>query len=68
MKAFDSNIAKNIIIKDLRLKNVDDGNIKFLLDSLSAEPVAAASVGQVYKGYLPDIGHVAVKAQIPDLK
>ena len=68
MKAFDSNIAKNIIIKDLRLKNVDDGNIKFLLDSLSAEPVAAASVGQVYKGYLPDVGHVAVKVQRPDLK
>ncbi|EOD03895.1 hypothetical protein EMIHUDRAFT_69353, partial [Emiliania huxleyi CCMP1516] len=36
-----------------------------LLDSLSAEPVAAASLGQVYRGALPDGTPIALKVQRP---
>jgi hypothetical protein len=43
-------------------------DIQSLIDSLSDEPVAAASVGQVYKGYLPNYGPVAVKVQRPEIK
>lgn len=43
-------------------------DIQSLIDSLSDEPVAAASVGQVYKGYLPNYGAVAVKVKRPGIK
>lgn len=38
------------------------------LDSLSNEPVAAASIAQVYKGHLPGYGPVAVKVQRPGIR
>lgn len=47
---------------------VSTDDIQRLIDSLSNEPVAAASVGQVYKGYLPNYGPVAVKVQRPGIK
>lgn len=68
MKAFDTEIAKQIIEEELTSANVDEITIAILLDSLSTEPIAAASVGQVYKGYLPDVGDVAVKVQRPALQ
>ena len=72
MKAFDTTIAKGIIRDELQLQlqsnNISISTIDSLLDSLSEEPVAAASVGQVYKGYLPNVGYVAVKVQRPGLK
>ena len=43
-------------------------DVQSLIESLSNDPVAAASVGQVYKGYLPNYGHVAVKVQRPEIK
>ncbi len=43
-------------------------DVQSLIDSLSEEPVAAASVGQVYKGHLPNYGPVAVKVQRPEVK
>ena len=48
------------------IQNEDD--LKMFMDSLSKEPVAAASVGQVYKGDLPGYGPVAVKVQRPGIK
>lgn len=48
------------------VENIED--IQCLIDSLSEAPVAAASVGQVYKGYLPNYGPVAVKVQRPEVK
>lgn len=82
MQPFDTNVAKNIIKNELMLMGsnnqfeksddnliiYDENDIKSLIDSLSDEPVAAASVGQVYKGYLPNYGFVAVKVQRPDVK
>ena len=38
------------------------------LDSLSEEPVAAASIAQVYQGLLPGYGPVAVKVQRPGIR
>lgn len=68
MEAFDTDIAKQVIEKELKNVNVDDGKISTLLESLPLDPIAAASVGQVYKGYLPSFGYVAVKVQRPGLK
>ncbi len=82
MEPFDTNVAKNIIKNELMLmgsndqfensdeslKMYDKNDIQSLIDSLSDEPVAAASVGQVYKGYLPNYGFVAVKVQRPHVK
>ena len=39
-----------------------------LMESLSCEPVAAASIGQVYKGHLPSYGNVAIKVQRPGVR
>jgi predicted unusual protein kinase regulating ubiquinone biosynthesis (AarF/ABC1/UbiB family) len=38
-----------------------------LLDGLEPEPVAAASLGQVHRGRLPDGTRVAVKVQYPEI-
>ena len=48
------------------IQTTDD--LKTFMDSLSKEPVAAASVGQVYKGGLPGYGPVAVKVLRPGIK
>jgi predicted unusual protein kinase regulating ubiquinone biosynthesis (AarF/ABC1/UbiB family) len=39
-----------------------------LLDHLSVQPVAAASVGQVYKSYCAEFGHVAIKVKRPSVE
>mmetsp|Transcript_45568 Transcript_45568/g.67176 ORF Transcript_45568/g.67176 Transcript_45568/m.67176 type:complete len:440 (+) Transcript_45568:3-1322(+) len=38
------------------------------MESLSKQPVAAASIAQVYKGMLPGYGEVAVKVQRPGIR
>eukprot|EP00596_Hydrurales_sp_CCMP1899_P003662 CAMPEP_0119053258 /NCGR_PEP_ID=MMETSP1177-20130426/74319_1 /TAXON_ID=2985 /ORGANISM="Ochromonas sp, Strain CCMP1899" /LENGTH=820 /DNA_ID=CAMNT_0007033169 /DNA_START=102 /DNA_END=2561 /DNA_ORIENTATION=+ len=61
---FSTEDARAIIKQDLELGNdlVDQ-----LLSTLSAEPVAAASLGQVYKATIDGVA-VAVKVQRPDLR
>lgn len=73
MEPFDSDTAKQIIRYELlsnstslRLRQPD--KLEEFLQSLSAEPVAAASVGQVFKGQFPGYGEVAVKVQRPGIR
>jgi aarF domain-containing kinase len=68
MAAFDTDVAKLIIETELKNAGVEEIRIAILLDSLSPAPVAAASVGQVYKGYLLDVGEVAIKVQRPGIR
>ena len=68
MLPFDTNTAKDIIRKELTRANIDESSIDQLLYSLSEYPVAAASVGQVYKGALDGFGEVAVKVQRPGIR
>lgn len=49
--------------KEAMLKDVEA-----LVSSLTDEPVAAASIGQVYKAYVPGKGNVAVKVQRPGVR
>ena len=58
-----------VCLKEARLEQggVDTATISCLLDNLS-EPVAAASIGQVYKSKLPGYGTVAIKVQRPGLR
>ena len=76
---FDNFTAKRIIRRELKqtLKRQNteknrfinsDEDLKQFLDSLSAEPVASASISQVYKGELPGFGSVAVKVQRPGIR
>ena len=83
MEPFDSGVARDIIRREwlLRLPQGNDNDdqhrpstssysqldIEALLDSLSSKPVAAASIGQVYRGYLPGYGPVAVKVKRPGI-
>ena len=77
MSPFDNLTAKRIIRRDLRTLShsqkddyiYDAATRKAFLDSLSdQEPVAAASIAQVYKGHLPGYGAVAVKVQRPGIR
>jgi predicted unusual protein kinase regulating ubiquinone biosynthesis (AarF/ABC1/UbiB family) len=65
MQPFSTEIAQDIIRSEL---NVTVDNVDALVESLSEEPVAAASIGQVYKGFLPNYGAVAVKVQRPGIR
>ena len=67
MKSFDTTTAKSIIRRELS-GILEENEIIIFLASLTDEPVAAASVGQVYKGYLPEYGTVAVKVQRPGIR
>ncbi|MEL6552934.1 MAG: AarF/ABC1/UbiB kinase family protein [Cyanobacteria bacterium J06621_11] len=58
---FSNEIARQIIFKDL------DRYPEDVYSSFSAEPVAAASLGQVYKARLYSGEEVAVKVQRPNL-
>jgi len=60
---FDSEIARKVLRKEL---GVDD--LSEIFSSLSEEPVASASIGQVYKGTLKKTGQeVAIKVQRPGI-
>lgn len=48
--------------------HIDEATIRQLVDSLSSKPIAAASVGQCYKGTLPGYGEVAVKVRRPGIE
>lgn len=67
MAPFDNEHAREILRNELGQVLSTNELIAFL-NSLSDEPVVAASIGQVYKGYLPDRGHVAVKVQRPNIR
>lgn len=68
MAEFPTETAKEIIRTELSQTGVlTSDNIFALLESLSKDPVAAASIGQVYKGYIEGIGEVAVKVKRPGI-
>jgi predicted unusual protein kinase regulating ubiquinone biosynthesis (AarF/ABC1/UbiB family) len=62
LPAFDSDLAYQIIETDLQRP------IGEIFQELSPQPVAAASLGQVYKGRLLTGEEVAVKVQRPNLR
>lgn len=62
LPAFDSDLAYQIIETDLQRP------ISKIFGELSPQPVAAASLGQVYKGRLLTGEEVAVKVQRPNLR
>jgi len=80
MTPFDSKVAKEIILRELTGFDGKDGggegrnssnrakDLEALVSSLTELPVAAASIGQVYKAHLPGKGDVAVKVQRPGVR
>lgn len=64
---FDAATAKDMIRRELSPKAKPDF-INALVDSLSGEPVGAASIAQVYKSHLPNYGPVAIKIQRPGMR
>ena len=61
---FDTGAARAILDEELRAQ----GGVAGVFEYLSAEPIASASLGQVYKGRLKGTGQeVAVKVQRPDV-
>ncbi|WP_246275435.1 ABC1 kinase family protein [Brasilonema bromeliae] len=62
LPAFDSALAYKIIETEL------ERPISEIFSSLSSSPVAAASLGQVYRGRLMNGEEVAVKVQRPNLR
>ena len=75
MTPFDSDVAKEIIFSELRgreegfgRERVSRNDLEALVSSLTTMPVAAASIGQVYRGRLPGKGDVAVKVQRPGVR
>ncbi|KAK1741551.1 ABC1 kinase family protein, partial [Skeletonema marinoi] len=61
MEPFDNDVAKEIILAELLLR---EANVSTITDT----PVAAASIGQVYKANIPGKGDVAVKVQRPGVR
>lgn len=69
MQAFDSSTAYEILRTEIRQTGaLKASELDALVESLSEQPVAAASIGQVYKGFLPGYGPVAVKVQRPGIR
>ncbi|NBQ21148.1 MAG: AarF/ABC1/UbiB kinase family protein [Synechococcaceae bacterium WB6_3B_236] len=62
LPAFPSDLARACIEQDL------GADVDSLFGSLEAEPISAASLGQVYRGSLCDGRSVAVKVQRPGLR
>ena len=62
LPAFPSDLARACIAEDL------GGSAEELFGSLEAEPISAASLGQVYRGTLKDGRSIAVKVQRPGLR
>ena len=68
MDPFDSKVAKAIIRSELQKCNrFSAAELNSIMDSLPEQPVAAASIGQVYKALLPGYGFVAIKVQRPGI-
>jgi len=59
---FPNEEAVKIIEKEL------DGKVDELFSELSTEPIASASIAQVYIGVLPDGEKVAIKVRRPDIE
>jgi aarF domain-containing kinase len=69
MQAFDSSTAYDILRTEITQTGaLKPSDLDTFIESLSTEPVAAASIGQVYKGFLPGYGPVAVKVQRPGIR
>lgn len=64
MAPFDNQQAQEILRNELG-QVLSSEELTAFLSTLSNNPVAAASIGQVYKGFLPERGYVAVKIQRP---
>lgn len=62
---FPDAIAMQLVEKELRAAGL--GGVDDVFSSFSRTPVAAASIGQVYKAELKDGTEVAVKVQRPDI-
>jgi len=62
MQPFDNETAKQIINDELKDKMKSE-DLEYFLASLGSETVGAASIGQVYKGFLPGYGDVAIKVK-----
>ena len=67
MEPFDSTTAKSILREELSSGKMTDTELDAFLDSLG-NVVGSASIGQVYKGYIPEYGDVAVKVQRPGIR
>ena len=70
MQPFDTEVAKDIIRAELNA-TLNAEALEAFVNSLTDEPIAAASVGEVFKGYLSsDSGPVpvAVKVQRPGIR
>ena len=65
MEAFPTDIARDIIQSEI---DMSEEEMESFLSSLSLEPVAAASIGQVYSAYLPRHGKVAIKVKRPGIE
>jgi aarF domain-containing kinase len=69
MAPFDTELARRMIRNELaESSSLSAEDLDTLMQSLSEEPVAAASIGQVYRGHLPGRGTVALKVQRPNIR
>mmetsp|Transcript_31085 Transcript_31085/g.65594 ORF Transcript_31085/g.65594 Transcript_31085/m.65594 type:complete len:933 (+) Transcript_31085:190-2988(+) len=59
---FNSDEARDVLKTEFGVSNLDQ-----IFDTISEEPVASASIGQVYRGKLKDGKDVAVKVQRPGI-
>jgi len=67
MKPFDGETAKDIVWRELHGRDITMGDLESLMANLT-QPVAAASIGQVYRAHLSGVGDVAVKVQRPGVR
>lgn len=62
MQPFDTETARGIIRLELE-SAMEPDELDAFLSTIGEDPVAAASIGQVYKGELPNYGAVAIKVK-----
>jgi len=68
MQPFDDTLAKHIVRVELERSSLSSEDIALIMDSMTSQVVAAASIGQVYKAHLPGRGPVAIKVQRPGIQ